>query len=410
MSKLNKTPSSNRLHISIFGKRNMGKSTLINAITGQNLAIVSEFAGTTTDPIYKAMEISPLGPCILIDTAGIDDIGALGELRIGKTMEVIRKTDIAILTVDYNGFSEFDYEIIKKLKENNTPFIVVINKSDIKTPTSEFLSELESLKYPYINLSAEKKEKIEELKNLIIKYSPQEFESPTILGDLIEPGDHIVLVIPIDTGMPKGRIILPQVQTMRDILDHSGIIHTCKDTELKATLDGLKNPPKLVITDSQAFESVSKIVPENVLLTSFSILFARYKGDLKKMVEGAKTLISLKEGDKYLVSEACTHHVQKDDIGRYKIPKWIGEKIDKNIKFDVVAGRDYPENLKDYKLVIHCGGCTLNRKEMLSRINISYREGVPILNYGLCIATLFGILDRALKPFPEIEKIWKKGE
>jgi len=410
VSKLNKTPSSNRLHISIFGKRNMGKSTLINAITGQNLAIVSEFAGTTTDPIYKAMEISPLGPCILIDTAGIDDIGALGELRIGKTMEVIRKTDIAILTVDYNGFSEFDYEIIKKLKENNTPFIVVINKSDIKTPTSEFLSELESLKYPYINLSAEKKEKIEELKNLIIKYSPQEFESPTILGDLIEPGDHIVLVIPIDTGMPKGRIILPQVQTMRDILDHSGIIHTCKDTELKATLDGLKNPPKLVITDSQAFESVSKIVPENVLLTSFSILFARYKGDLKKMVEGAKTLISLKEGDKYLVSEACTHHVQKDDIGRYKIPKWIGEKIDKNIKFDVVAGRDYPENLKDYKLVIHCGGCTLNRKEMLSRINISYREGVPILNYGLCIATLFGILDRALKPFPEIEKIWKKGE
>ena len=410
MSKLNKTPSSNRLHISIFGKRNMGKSTLINAITGQNLAIVSEFAGTTTDPIYKAMEISPLGPCILIDTAGIDDIGALGELRIGKTMEVIRKTDIAILTVDYNGFSEFDYEIIKKLKENNTPFIVVINKSDIKTPTSEFLSELESLKYPYINLSAEKKEKIEELKNLIIKHSPQEFESPTILGDLIEPGDHIVLVIPIDTGMPKGRIILPQVQTMRDILDHSGIIHTCKDTELKATLDGLKNPPKLVITDSQAFESVSKIVPENVLLTSFSILFARYKGDLKKMVEGAKTLISLKEGDKYLVSEACTHHVQKDDIGRYKIPKWIGEKIDKNIKFDVVAGRDYPENLKDYKLVIHCGGCTLNRKEMLSRINISYREGVPILNYGLCIATLFGILDRALKPFPEIEKIWKKGE
>ena len=410
MSKLNKTPSSNRLHISIFGKRNMGKSTLINAITGQNLAIVSEFAGTTTDPIYKAMEISPLGPCILIDTAGIDDIGALGELRIGKTMEVIRKTDIAILTVDYNGFSEFDYEIIKKLKENNTPFIVVINKSDIKVPTSEFLSELESLKYPYINLSAEKKEKIEELKNLIIKYSPQEFESPTILGDLIEPEDHIVLVIPIDTGMPKGRIILPQVQTMRDILDHSGIIHTCKDTELKATLDGLKNPPKLVITDSQAFESVSKIVPENVLLTSFSILFARYKGDLKKMVEGAKTLISLKEGDKYLVSEACTHHVQKDDIGRYKIPKWIGEKIDKNIKFDVVAGRDYPENLQDYKLVIHCGGCTLNRKEMLSRINISYREGVPILNYGLCIATLFGILDRALKPFPEIEKIRKKGE
>jgi [FeFe] hydrogenase H-cluster maturation GTPase HydF len=407
MSNLNKTPSSNRLHISIFGKRNMGKSTLINAITGQNLAIVSEVAGTTTDPIYKAMEISPIGPCILIDTAGIDDIGALGELRISKTMEIVRKTDIAILTTDYNGFTKFDLDIIKILEKNNIPFIVVLNKSDLQLPAAELLQNLDDLKYPYISLSAEKKDKIEDLKNLIIKYSPQEFESPTILGDLIEPGDHIVLVIPIDTGMPKGRIILPQVQTMRDILDHSGIIHTCKDTELEATLEGLKNPPKLVITDSQAFERVSKIVPESVMLTSFSILFARYKGDLKKMVEGAKTLISLKEGDKFLVSEACTHHVQKDDIGRYKIPKWIGEKIDSNIEFDVVAGRDYPENLKDYKLVIHCGGCTLNRKEMLARINISYREGVPILNYGLCIATLFGILDRALKPFPEVNTIWE---
>jgi [FeFe] hydrogenase H-cluster maturation GTPase HydF len=385
----------------------MGKSTLINAITGQNLAIVSEVAGTTTDPIYKAMEISPIGPCILIDTAGIDDIGALGELRISKTMEIVRKTDIAILTTDYNGFTKFDLDIIKILEKNNIPFIVVLNKSDLQLPTAELLQNLDDLKYPYISLSAEKKDKIEDLKNLIIKHSPQEFESPTILGDLIEPGDHIVLVIPIDTGMPKGRIILPQVQTMRDILDHSGIIHTCKDTELEATLEGLKNPPKLVITDSQAFERVSTIVPKSVMLTSFSILFARYKGDLKKMIEGAKTLISLKEGDKYLVSEACTHHVQKDDIGRYKIPKWIGEKIDSNIEFDVVAGRDYPENLKDYKLVIHCGGCTLNRKEMLARINISYREGVPILNYGLCIATLFGILDRALKPFPEVNTIWE---
>ena len=408
MSNLNKTPSSNRLHISIFGKRNMGKSTLINAITGQNLAIVSDFAGTTTDPIYKAMEILPIGPCVLIDTAGIDDTGALGELRIKKTMEVVRKTDIAILTIDYNGFSKFDYDIIKLLEKNNTPFIVVINKEDIASPQTKFLEELKNLKYPYINLSAEKKDRIEEMKKLIIQYSPSEFESPSILGDLIESGDHIILVIPIDTGMPKGRIILPQVQTMRDILDNNGIIHTCKDTELEATLNGLKNPPKLVITDSQAFERVSQIVPQNVLLTSFSILFARYKGDLSKMVEGAKTLVTLKKGDKFLISEACTHHVQKDDIGRYKIPKWIGEKINSEINFDVVAGRDYPENLKDYKLVIHCGGCTLNRKEMLGRINISYKEGIPILNYGLCIATLFGILDRALKPFPEVNKIWKK--
>jgi len=408
MSNLNKTPSSNRLHISIFGKRNMGKSTLINAITGQNLAIVSDLAGTTTDPIYKAMEISPIGPCVLIDTAGIDDIGALGELRIKKTMEVVRKTDIALITIDYDGFSKFDYDLIDILKKNNTLFIVVINKSDIKKPTPDFLMELESLKYPYINLSAEKKEKIEDMKNLIIKYSPLEFESPSILGDLIGEKDHIVLVIPIDTGMPKGRIILPQVQTMRDILDHSGIIHTCKDTELQETLDGLKNPPKLVITDSQAFEKVSAIVPDDIFLTSFSILFARYKGDLSKMIDGAKTLMSLKSKDKFLISEACTHHVQKDDIGRNKIPRWIHEKIDTKINFDVVAGRDYPENLKDYKLVIHCGGCTLNRKEMLSRIDISYREGVPILNYGLCIAALFGILDRALKPFPEVDQIWKQ--
>jgi [FeFe] hydrogenase H-cluster maturation GTPase HydF len=408
MSNLNKTPSSNRLHISIFGKRNMGKSTLINAITGQNLAIVSEVPGTTTDPIYKAMEISPIGPCVLIDTAGLDDVGKLGELRIKKTMEIVRKTDIAILTIDYEGFSEFDYTILEILEKNNIPFIVVINKGDLNTPDINFLETLDNLKYPYINLSAEKKDKIEELKNLIIEYSPKEFESPTILGDLIEPGDHIVLVIPIDTGMPKGRIILPQVQTMRDILDHSGIIHTCKDTELKATLEGLKYPPKLVITDSQAFERVSKIVPENVMLTSFSILFARYKGDLMKMVEGAKTLVTLEKGDRYLISEACTHHVQKDDIGRSKIPRWIKEKINSEVEFDVVAGRDYPLNLKDYKLVIHCGGCTLNKKEMLGRINISYREGVPILNYGLCIATLFGILDRALKPFPEAISIWKK--
>ncbi len=408
MSNLNKTPTANRMHISIFGKRNMGKSTLINGITGQNLAIVSKEAGTTTDPIYKAMEISPIGPCVLIDTAGIDDVGALGELRVKKTMEIIKKTDIAIVTTDYRGFSDFDYEIISILEKKSIPFIVVVNKKDIQQITDDFLLELKKLKYPFINLSAEKKTKIKELKELIIKHSPKEFENPSILGDLIEAGDNIVLVIPIDTGMPKGRIILPQVQTMRDILDHGGIIHVCKDTELKKTLGSLVNPPKLVITDSQVFENVAKIVPSDILLTSFSILLARYKGDLKKMVEGAKTLVSLKKGDRCLISEACTHHVQKDDIGRYKIPRWISEKISKNIIFDVVAGRDYPENLEEYKLVIHCGGCTLNRKEMLSRIDISSEQGVPILNYGLCIATLFGILDRALKVFPEVEALWKK--
>jgi [FeFe] hydrogenase H-cluster maturation GTPase HydF len=284
---------------------------------------------------------------------------------------------------------------------------VVINKIDTIPISHEFLENLNTLEIPFVEVSAINNLGIDTLKESIIKHSPQEFESPTILGDIIEPGDNIVLVIPIDSGMPKGRIILPQVQTMRDILDHCGIIHACKDTELEKTLASLKNPPKLVITDSQAFEKVSKIVPDDILLTSFSILFARFKGDLNKMIVGAKTLLTLKSGDKFLVSEACTHHVQEDDIGRKKIPRWIESKIDKGIEFDVVSGREYPENLKEYKLVIHCGGCTLNKKEMVNRINISYKNGVPILNYGLCIATLFGILDRALKPFPEIYSRWK---
>jgi [FeFe] hydrogenase H-cluster maturation GTPase HydF len=392
MSKLNKTPTANRLHIAIFGKRNMGKSTLINAITNQNLAIVSEHAGTTTDPVFKAMEILPIGPVVLIDTAGFDDSGSLGELRVQKTMEVIRKTDIALLVVDKDGFTEFDYNIIELLNKSQTEFIIVINKADENQATNEFISLLEEKEFNYIQISAKNKDKIEELKKLIIEHSPKYFEHPSILGDLVEPGDHIVMVVPIDTGMPKGRLILPQVQILRDILDNDCIAHTCK--------------PKLVITDSQAFEQVNKDTPLDITLTSFSILFARYKGDLLKMVEGAKILANLKEGDKVLISEACTHHPQPDDIGRIKIPRWIREKINKDVTFDYAVGRDYPFNLKDYKLVIHCGACTLNRKEMLNRIELGYEQGVPVINYGLCIAYLHGIYDRALKPFPEVYKKW----
>lgn len=406
MSELNKTPNANRLHIAIFGKRNMGKSTLINAITNQNLAIVSDFAGTTTDPVYKAMEILPIGPVVLIDTAGFDDEGDLGELRIEKTMEVIKKTDIALLVVDSKGFSYFDINIINKLKESNTNFIVVLNKSDINTHNAEFLQELKEENYIFTQISAKEKIGIKELKELVIKHSPKEFEQVSILGDLISPGDHIVLVTPIDTGMPKGRLILPQVQTIRDILDNDAIVHQCKEKELRYLLDSLKVKPKLVVTDSQVFSSVSADTPEDINLTSFSILFAKYKGDLFKLVEGAKALKNLKAGDKVLISEACTHHAQPDDIGTVKIPRWIKNHINNDIIFEFASGRDYPNNLSDYKLVIHCGGCTLNRKEMLGRIDASLEKGTPIINYGLCIAYLHGIFDRALKPFPEVYYEW----
>ena len=409
MSELNKTPNANRLHIAIFGKRNMGKSTLINAITNQNIAIVSDYAGTTTDPVYKAMEILPIGPVVLIDTAGFDDEGTLGELRIEKTLEVIKKTDIALLVVDSKGFSYFDVNIINKLKETNTPFIVVLNKSDLNDSNCIFLEELKAEDYIFTQVSAKEKIKIEELKNLIIKHSPKSFEQPSILGELINPGDHVVLVTPIDTGMPKGRLILPQVQMIRDILDNDAIVHQCKEKELRYLLDSLKIKPKLVITDSQVFSSVSADTPEDIALTSFSILFAKYKGDLFKLVEGAKALKNLKAGDKVLIAEACTHHAQPDDIGTVKIPRWIKSHINSDIIFEFASGRDYPDNLHEYKLVIHCGACTLNRKEMLNRIESSLEKGTPIINYGLCIAYLHGIFERALKPFPEVYYEWIDG-
>ena len=405
---LQKTPSSNRLHIAIFGKRNMGKSSLINAVTSQNLAIVSEHAGTTTDPVYKAMEILPIGPVTLIDTAGIDDVGALGELRIEKTLNIVKKTDIAVIVIDNDGLNDFDNSIIKLLDKSKTPFIIAVNKSDLKSENISLTAELKEKNYPFINISAKEKTNIDELKKMIIEYSPKEFEQPSILGDIINPKDHVILVIPIDTGMPKGRLILPQVQVMRDILDNNAVFTACKVDELAETLARFNEKPKLVITDSQAFEEVSAIVPVDIMLTSFSILFAKYKGDLLKLVEGVKALKTLKAGDKVLIAEACTHHQQCDDIGTVKIPRWIKQHINENINFGFCNGRDYPDNLKEYKAVIHCGGCMINRKEMLSRIEISYEQGVPIVNYGLTIAYLNGILDRSLKPFDEVFEMWNK--
>lgn len=406
MSEMNKTPSANRLHIAIFGKRNAGKSSLINALTNQNLAIVSDFAGTTTDPVYKAMEINPIGPVVLIDTAGIDDEGELGELRVKKSLEVIKKTDIALIVISNNSLGEFEEKVIYMLSKRKTPFIIVLNKQDIISVDTKFTSMLISQKIPYISVSAYKKTNIEELKKLIIEKSPSEFEQPSIVGDLINPGDTVILVIPIDTGMPKGRLILPQVQTMRDILDSDALFYAVKERELRSALDNLKEKPKLVITDSQAFSKVSADTPDDILLTSFSILFARQKGDLSKLVKGAKTLKNLKKGDKILIAEACTHHQQSDDIGRVKLPRWIREHIEDGVTFEFCSGRDYPENITDYKLVLHCGGCMINRKEMITRIEVSEESGVPVVNYGVAIACIHGILDRALKPFPEIYYDW----
>ncbi len=409
MSNLNQTPSANRLHIAILGKRNTGKSSLINAITAQKTAIVSEHAGTTTDPVYKAMEILPIGPVVIIDTAGIDDSGDLGGLRIGKSYEVINKTDIALIVITASGITSYDEEIIKRLKENGTEFIIVINKIDEAAPEVELIRRLTDEGYKYALTSALKSEGISQLKELIIKNSPKTFEQPSIVGDLIKPGDTVVLVIPIDTGMPKGRLILPQVQTMRDILDSDALAYIVKERELRWALSNLKQKPKMVITDSQAFMKVSADTPSDILLTSFSILFARYKGDLLKLVKGAKALKNLKPGDRVLVAEACTHHQQPDDIGRVKLPRWIRQHIEEKIDFDFYSGRDYPQNAADYKLIIHCAGCVLNRREMLNRIEAAEVKGVPIINYGVAIACIHGVLDRALMPFGEVYHEWMEN-
>lgn len=408
MSDLNKTPNANRLHISIFGRRNAGKSSLINALTNQELSIVSEFAGTTTDPVYKAMEILPIGPVVLIDTAGIDDDGELGELRVRKSYEVLTKTDIALVVVSPEGFTVFDEEMITALKDKKIPFIVVVNKIDEKEPSSSIIEYFNIKGYKYALVSAKAKIGIDDLKKSIIANAPQTFESPTVLGDLVKPGDVVVLVIPIDTGMPKGRLILPQVQTIRDILDNDCMTMVVKERELRQALHNLRVKPKLVVTDSQAFMKVSADTPEDIPLTSFSILFARYKGDLSKLVKGAKALKNLKNGDKVLIAESCTHHQQPDDIGRVKIPRWVREQLGEKIEFDFVSGRSYPENIKDYKLVIHCAGCMLNKREMMDRIEASEIQGVPVVNYGVAIAFLHGIMERALKPFPEIFYEWNE--
>lgn len=405
---LNDTPKGERLHIAIFGKRNAGKSSVINAITNQNLAIVSEVKGTTTDPVYKAMELLPLGPVMIIDTPGLDDNSELGNKRIEKTIQVLQKTDIAMIVVDIiAGFSELEQNLLREIRERKLPGIIVLNKTDLYTgDMNEIADRLKKeTGWEVICVSADRRTGIYELKETLARLTPLEEMKYPIVRDLVQPEDFVVLVVPIDSAAPKGRLILPQQQTVRDILEAGAISVVTREKELEQTLDSLGRKPRLVITDSQAFAFVSKAVPEDIMLTSFSILFSRHKGDLEEQVKGINAVENLKDGDKILIAEGCTHHRQCDDIGTVKLPKWLSEYTHKKLIFEFTSGTEFPENLKEYALVVHCGACTLNKKEMEYRINNSKRQNIPIINYGILIAHMKGILKRSLQPFPYVLKL-----
>lgn len=397
------TPRSNRLHIAIFGKRNVGKSTLINALTNQEIALVSNVAGTTTDPVYKSMEILPIGPVVLIDTAGIDDEGNLGKLRIKKTYEVLNKTELAIIVISSKELiTSFDENLIKEIKEKNIPLLCVINKIDLFKIDEKIINKLrDKYNINFSMVSAIEKKGIDILKKDIIACAHIQKDEKKIVGDLINPHDIVVLVTPIDKAAPKGRLILPQQQTTRDIIDHGGIVVITRETELKETLKSLGKKPKLVITDSQAFKEVDKHTPRDILLTSFSILFARYKANLDALISGIVHIKELEEGDKVLICEGCTHHRQDGDIARDKIPKWLEEMVKGKLNFQYTSGTSYPakEDLKKYKLIVHCGGCMLNPKEMDFRVRQAQSINVPIVNYGILIAEYTGILNRAIEIF-----------
>lgn len=394
---LNSTPSANRVHIGFFGCRNAGKSSLVNAVTGQELAVVSDVKGTTTDPVSKAMELLPLGPVVIIDTPGYDDEGALGEKRVRKTKQTLNKTDIAVLVVDGTcGMNKYDFELLSIIKEKNIPYIIVYNKSDAGEAVSVIDGE------NCIAVSAEKNENIYELKERIGKLMPSD-DGKTLVDGIMSAGDTAVLVIPIDEAAPKGRLILPQQQVIRDILDIGGCAVVTKETELAETLDRLKDKPKVVITDSQAFAMVSKIVPEDVPLTSFSILMARYKGFLETAYRGVHAIDELSDGDTVLIAEGCTHHRQCGDIGTVKIPRWLAAHTGKNIEIKTCSGTEFPEDLTPYAAVIHCGGCMLSEREVQYRMKCALDFGVPFTNYGIFIAYVTGILERSVKMIPEIK-------
>lgn len=400
---LNNTPSAERVHIGIFGRRNAGKSSVINALTGQSLAIVSDVKGTTTDPVLKAMELLPLGPVVMIDTPGLDDEGELGALRIQKAYQVLNKTDIAVLVVDGTiGMTGEDCAILDRIKDKQIPYVVVMNKADlIEDRTFSAQNIPASLSSDHVIwVSAADKTNIHELKELIAALAPTEDNKLRIVGDLIHPSDFVVLVVPIDKAAPKGRLILPQQQTIRDILEADATAIVVKEHELRETLDSLGKNPSLVITDSQVFAKVSADTPRDIPLTSFSILFARYKGNLKTVVNGARTLDTLEDGDTILISEGCTHHRQCDDIGTVKLPRWIQNHTGRHLNFEFTSGTEFPLEFGKYKLIVHCGGCTLNEREMKYRIKCAEDAGIPMTNYGTAIAYMQGILERSIEIFP----------
>lgn len=405
---LNTTPSGERVHIALLGMTNAGKSSIINALTNQEISIVSDVKGTTTDPVYKAIEILPIGPCMIIDTAGLDDESELGESRKKKTLEVLSKTNVALVVVDSTiGVTENDADIINQLKEKKIPVICILNKADQKTIAKEEIDNTEKeIGVPVVSVSAINKNGIEELKQKIIAVIPDNEDKFKLVGDLINPGDIVVLVTPIDKAAPKGRLILPQQQTIRDIIESDAIAVVTKEHELRETLENLKKKPKLVITDSQVFLKASADTPKDIMLTSFSILQARYKGNLVELVKGAKVVESLEDGDNVLISEGCTHHRQCDDIGTVKIPRWVRQMTGKQINFEYSSGNSFTDDVKKYKLIIHCGGCMLNRAAMLSRIDDAIKHEVPIVNYGVLIGYVQGILERALEPFPMAKAIY----
>lgn len=395
-----KSLKSMRLHIGVFGRTNVGKSSLLNKITNQEVSIVSDIAGTTTDVVEKSMELLPVGPVTFLDTAGLGDETELSGQRIEKTMKVVNRIDVAVVVCDFNGIGKFENDLIEKFKELKIPYLIVVNKCDLapKSFHIDLKPELSNIIYT----SVKKDGKIVfKFKEALVNLLPEDFvNSPKIVGDLVPAKSTVILVIPIDKEAPKGRIILPQVQTLRDLLDNNCLSYVVKESELKDALDNLKTPPALVVTDSQAFKKVSEIVPENVSLTSFSILFARLKGDLDEFVNGAKAIENLKDGDMVLILESCTHHAIEDDIGRVKIPNLLRKKTGKNLVIHNYAGHDFPD-IKDYKLIIHCGACMTNRREVLSRVLIANQNNVPITNYGVVISYCLGILPRAIKIFTE---------
>jgi len=403
-------PKSFRLHIGIFGRRNVGKSSLLNALMRQRVSIVSEVAGTTTDPVEKPMELLPVGPVLFIDTAGIDDVGALGEMRVQRTRQIFDRTDLGLLVTEAGVWGPFEEGILTELKGRKAPVVVVFNKSDLGAPEQGLVDGLKARKTPWVKTVACRGEGMTEVREAIIRHAPEDFiNAPSILGDLVPAGELAVLVVPIDLEAPKGRLILPQVNAIRDVLDVDAYCMVVKERELRDALERLKRPPALVVTDSQGFLKAAGDTPRGVPLTSFSILFARYKGDLNEFVRGATAIDRLKPGDRVLIGEACSHHPIGEDIGRVKIPRWLTQYVGGKLEFTSVQGHDFPEDVSAYDLIVHCGACMWNRREMLSRILRCRQAGTPITNYGMAIAYSLGIFERALQPFPGALEIWRQA-